>query len=435
VRRAATILAPALTIGASSSAAAQVPAVAGEDPTPYITMCCAGVGISLLLGLTFFLIVRSARSGQRKQGAAWARAARGLGLSLGEWTPEMRSGFDRLTGAEAPEEPMTTQPMRGSHAGRSVVVQVRMRRGSYSSPNPADRLPTYWTEAATELDPPLVARLRVRTREGAVDDLGGLGVAEAVRAAYEITALDEDYGLRLLADPEVARALIDGTRLRGRLRIADGAVVAVLDGLVTDEGALRGALDLATRVASALEGARARIAPPAAVAALDGPWGELARSRGWSHDRTTGRLTGRREGLRFELRAEPLKEWRTGVTVWLAAPAGLGLWLSREGALSGVARFIGMQDIEVGDPRFDGRFIVQGRPEAAVRALLTEPVRDTLIAIQDQALRFEVKDDHVVALVGHLMTDPGQIDDALAHLGFVARELSASSPAAGPYRA
>ena len=104
-------------------------------------------------------------------------------------------------------------------------------------------------------------------------------------------------------------------------------------------------------------------------------------------------------------------------------PTGLGLRLFREGVLSGVTRFVGMQDITLGDPRFDERFVVQGKPEAAVRELLTEPVRDALVAIQDQAASFEA-----------VMTEPAAIDGALAHLGFVATELGRLGPSAGPYR-
>lgn len=52
-------------------------------------------------------------------------------------------------------------------------------------------------------------------------------------------------------------------------------------------------------------------------------------------------------------------------------PLGLGLRLTQEGLFSGVSKFFGRQDIQVGDRIFDQTMLIQGTHEDAVRAFLT----------------------------------------------------------------
>ena len=60
------------------------------------------------------------------------------------------------------------------------------------------------------------------------------------------------------------------------------------------------------------------------------------------------------------------------------ADLGLGLNLEREGLFSGVKKFFGAQDIEVGDPGFDEGILVKGDHPTAVRAYLT-PARRLVV--------------------------------------------------------
>lgn len=59
---------------------------------------------------------------------------------------------------------------------------------------------------------------------------------------------------------------------------------------------------------------------------------------------------------------------------------------------SGVGKFLGMQDVEIGDSAFDAQFILKGNDEARVRALLADTRLRELIAGQP-SLYLEVKDD------------------------------------------
>jgi hypothetical protein len=72
-------------------------------------------------------------------------------------------------------------------------------------------------------------------------------------------------------------------------------------------------------------------------------------------------------------------------------PDGFRFTVYRKGVFSGLGKLLGMQDIEVGDPDFDGAFIVQGNDEARVRTLLADPTLRALIAAQPK-IRLTVKD-------------------------------------------
>ncbi len=45
----------------------------------------------------------------------------------------------------------------------------------------------------------------------------------------------------------------------------------------------------------------------------------------------------------------------------------------REGFFSDIGKFFGMQDIEIGDPRFDDNYIIQSNNQNKIRKLLKEP--------------------------------------------------------------
>lgn len=63
-----------------------------------------------------------------------------------------------------------------------------------------------------------------------------------------------------------------------------------------------------------------------------------------------------------------------------------------EGFFSSLGRALGMQDISIGDPRFDERFVIKGNDEARVRRFFNDNTLKTLICAQPQLL-FQVKDD------------------------------------------
>jgi hypothetical protein len=73
-------------------------------------------------------------------------------------------------------------------------------------------------------------------------------------------------------------------------------------------------------------------------------------------------------------------------------PGGFRFTVYRKGMFSGIAKMLGMQDIEIGDESFDRDFIVKSDDEIRVRELLANQRIRELIARQPQ-IQFTVKDD------------------------------------------
>lgn len=64
----------------------------------------------------------------------------------------------------------------------------------------------------------------------------------------------------------------------------------------------------------------------------------------------------------------------------------------RRTLFTGLGKFFGMQDVEIGNPDFDRDFVVQGNDESKLRRLFGEDELRRLIEAQPQ-IRFEIKDD------------------------------------------
>jgi hypothetical protein len=75
-----------------------------------------------------------------------------------------------------------------------------------------------------------------------------------------------------------------------------------------------------------------------------------------------------------------------------ANPGGFRFTVHRKGVFSGLAKKLGMQDIEIGDEEFDRDFIIKATDEPRVRELLSNRKIRDLIALQPD-LQFSVKDD------------------------------------------
>jgi hypothetical protein len=73
-------------------------------------------------------------------------------------------------------------------------------------------------------------------------------------------------------------------------------------------------------------------------------------------------------------------------------PGGFRFTVYRKSVFSGIAKFFGMQDIEIGDAPFDDGFIIKATNESRVRELLANPRIRELITKQKD-IQFAVKDD------------------------------------------
>lgn len=73
-------------------------------------------------------------------------------------------------------------------------------------------------------------------------------------------------------------------------------------------------------------------------------------------------------------------------------PNGFRFTVYRRSIFTGIGKFFGMQDIEIGDAQFDEDFVVKATDDSMVRQLLSNPRIRELMA-QQKDIRFSVKDD------------------------------------------
>jgi hypothetical protein len=73
-------------------------------------------------------------------------------------------------------------------------------------------------------------------------------------------------------------------------------------------------------------------------------------------------------------------------------PDGFRFTIYRHGLFSDIAKWLGMQDVEVGHPEFDRDFVIKGNDEEKLHALFDNAKLRELIAAQPQ-IYFTVRDD------------------------------------------
>ncbi|MCG9132575.1 DUF3137 domain-containing protein [Candidatus Poribacteria bacterium] len=66
--------------------------------------------------------------------------------------------------------------------------------------------------------------------------------------------------------------------------------------------------------------------------------------------------------------------------------------ISREGFLSSIGKFFGMQDIEIGDPFFDKQFVIKGNNPEKIKRLLADNRIKELCQLQPR-IHLRIKDD------------------------------------------
>jgi hypothetical protein len=99
-------------------------------------------------------------------------------------------------------------------------------------------------------------------------------------------------------------------------------------------------------------------------------------------------------------------------------PSGFRFTIYRKGVFSGVAKRLGMQDIEVGHEPFDTDFIIKGTSEGQVRELFANArLRELLEAQKD--VHLTVKDDE-----GWFGTKfPDGVDELLFHVAGIIKDI------------
>lgn len=382
-----------------------------------------------VVGATFGWIAYA----QSRDSRRWIETAGLLGL-----TPDPFHAGKHRDGPFHPGHASYLQPLRGVRGGVPVVVGTRVVIVG-SGKNRSKR---YYTFVRAELPARLGIGLSVRPT-GVVGTLFQALVGSSdlqvghpqLDSLYDIRAVDTAAAIRLLMTPYVGQALLAFGGRAFRPGIDEDAVISETTGRVTDATMLAIALDATVDLAHRVASARSAVATDLDHA-MAGPWRAVAAKLGLELDAGRARLSGRLEGVAVEARVQmQAGERSTSFEASFDRRLGVDLALTRQGSLTGLATFLGAQDIQVGDALFDGRFVVKGRPVDAVRALLTPEVRAHLVAIQDQVTELTVHDDRLVARVAWMVVEPAWVEGGLRSVALAAAALTGTRvPSLGPFR-
>lgn len=327
------------------------------------------------------------------------------------------------------------------HLGLSVIEGRRLggQRGGVPveishSASGGSRAQIHWTNAEARIEPPLRLGLELRARSSnapaTLKDMVGedLEIGDpALDGPFQISVVERADVPRLLAVPELRAVLLRAAGSFDRVWITDERAYASMRGFSYDPANLAVMLDWVVSLAVSARAARRRMGRTARDEAIFQKWGPLAGARGYALDAESLVLSGTASGVPFTV--APVVEdtgWATRFRARLPRPLGVDLRLSKQDAFDGVAAFLGMQDIEIGDPSFDDAFVVRGRDEAAVRWVLADPtLRAGLVELLGAAKRLEVADTHVEAVAHGLVEEPAALDRSLGEVIAIARGLGA----------
>lgn len=361
----------------------------------------------------------------------WGGLARALGLTP---APAAKGGWVIIPF----EGPFPNQPLHGERGG--VAVRVATRTETYRN-SKGQRRTRWFTMASASFPTNLGVGLHIQKRGllgRMFDGVTGsqdleIGVADT-DAKLLIQARDARAAERLIRLGYVAEALGWAARDGWSLGLTDDAVTFETRGIEYSPSHVGRRVDLAAELVQRMMAGRAETAVDRVEVARAERWAHVASELGF--ETLPNGMRGRHRQMYVEVE-QTLREDRhwTRFSCRFDRALGLSMSLTKQTTLASFAPLMAMQDIQVGDPAFDARFVIKGAPEAQVRAVLTPEVRARLVELQDQATHLEVADDHVTAWIAWQVLDPDHLRwgiDTIARTG--AAIMGVTPVEIGPFR-
>ena len=351
------------------------------------------------------------------------------------WARRQQQQRDQAWGAVAAQLGLGYPPGRiyGRH-GQPVQLTT-VTRGSGKSQQ------TY-TVASSPLEVPLDLGLSVRAH-GFFEDLfrggGDIVVGDPVFDSRFLVQADEEHRARAALTPRLRGLLRPPVPSGTALALSDSGCVVECRGTCDYPPWLIAAIELAAQASAELARARAAVPVATPLAPYASAWASYARARGLQGLDTPLCMWGTLEGV--ALRAYAVRAGRLcyalEIQVGLPQPLGLGLQIRPQHTFDRLSSLFGAQDIELGDPPFDGAFVVKAHEPAAVRELLDAPTRATLLAVHQSVGALSVSDDGLTVRLPQLGRDPAVVPRTAEKLAAVGDALSRRrqrQPEIGPYR-
>lgn len=246
-----------------------------------------------------------------------------------------------------------------------------------------------------------------------------LQTGDATLDARVMVQCDDPAALRLLLTPEVTVALLVLVERCPAMSLTDDEILVWLKDSPGAPDQLLALITAMARTAAALEAARRDIPAPHSLDGLVDRWRPLAEQLGMEIEPAWPAMIGTITGHRVDVVA---RREASGYAAMIAVHFGphpeLGLLIRPQVEPDGYWS-VG-QDIQVGDPAFDPRFVVKGWDPAAVCARLKPDARSALLALAERGP--VVVDDRGVVCRG-LSLDPADLREALTDALAAARGM------------
>jgi hypothetical protein len=114
---------------------------------------------------------------------------------------------------------------------------------------------------------------------------------------------------------------------------------------------------------------------------------------------------------------------RCAIRIPLVLPQGMVV--SRESFFSGIDRFFGMQDIQTGEPEFDGKVIIKGSDPLAIKGYFSHPTRrEAAEKIVLFSTRSRIEQNQVLLVQRGVVVDSAQLAELLNSAVSTARNLA-----------
>lgn len=242
----------------------------------------------------------------------------------------------------------------------------------------------------------------------------------------------------LVLEPELVLEVSKKCKEMGMtVTIGDGGFFGTWNGYEGTAVRYRAVFDLFAWAAAIILQRRAQH-PPAWIVALGESWPSLAKGWGLALDVARAKMTGSVRGLPTSVVVQSHYRGRmTSVEVAVPLPAGFELQLKKQDGDGFFDRLFRGQDVVVGDPAFDGAFVIKGKPEELVRAALTPAARQQILGLSYAGVAITLEDGRLSALAKGVLTDREQLDQLMkaAYSAAVALAPNAAPNAPpAPYR-
>ncbi len=228
---------------------------------------------------------------------------------------------------------------------------------------------------------------------------------------------DEPHLVQALLDDEVRGQLLRILRKWRDLVVTDDAVRVSLRQPLASSEELQALVDDLRGLSAALTASRTAVAPPSALTDTVDQWTTLAERTTLTllpaYPAAAGAVDGRRVGM-WPVRTST--GFAADLTVVFRPHRSNGLQVLPQHGPDGYWS-VG-QDIQVGDPQFDSRFVIKGYDPEAVRELLGPDAREHLLALSAEGT-LEV--DDVRLRVSGVRLDPSTLE------GLLQRALAAAA--------